>query len=69
MPGSVITHKVQRFRRNPVSVRNAMALISSFAMVPTRGVTGTDNASVSEALVAPVKVRGPGRLAERKPPT
>jgi hypothetical protein len=26
----------------------------SFATVPTRGVTGTDNASVSEALVASV---------------
>jgi voltage-gated potassium channel len=27
MPGPVITHQVQRFRSNPVSVRNAMALI------------------------------------------
>lgn len=27
MPGPVITHEVERFRRNPVSVRNAMALI------------------------------------------
>ena len=27
MPGPVITHQVQRFRENPVSVRNAMALI------------------------------------------
>jgi voltage-gated potassium channel Kch len=27
MPGPVITHQVQKFRRNPVSVRNAMALI------------------------------------------
>jgi voltage-gated potassium channel Kch len=27
MPGPVITHQVQRFRSNPISVRNAMALI------------------------------------------
>jgi voltage-gated potassium channel len=27
MPGPVFAHQVQRFRRNPVSVRNAMALI------------------------------------------
>ncbi len=35
--------------------------------VPSRGPTGTDNASVSEALVAPTQVQGVRRVKERRP--
>jgi len=40
MPGPVIEHEVKRFRNNPVSVRNAMALIltATFITVVVSGV-------------------------------